>query len=40
VVAAWERGNGAANGVVAMDGEMVEALHVALAERILGMKTS
>jgi citrate lyase subunit beta/citryl-CoA lyase len=35
VVAAWEDGQGAANGVVAMDGEMIEALHVSLAERIL-----
>jgi len=35
VLAAWAEGNGAARGVVAMDGEMIEALHVTLAERIL-----
>ena len=35
VLAAWVEGNGAAEGVVAMDGEMIEALHVALAERML-----
>jgi len=35
VLAAWTEGNGAARGVVAMDGEMIEALHVILAERIL-----
>lgn len=36
VLAAWDAGNGATTGVVAMDGEMIEALHVGLAERILG----
>jgi citrate lyase beta subunit len=36
VLAAWAAGNGAAAGVVAVDGEMIEALHVAVAERILG----
>lgn len=35
VLAAWDEGNGAAKGVVAMDGEMLESLHVTLAERIL-----
>jgi citrate lyase subunit beta/citryl-CoA lyase len=35
VVAAWADGNGAAKGIVAMEGEMIEALHVMLAERIL-----
>jgi citrate lyase beta subunit len=35
VVAAWADGNGSARGIVAMDGEMIEALHVGLAERIL-----
>ena len=35
VLAAWAEGNGAARGIVAMDGEMIEALHVTLAERIL-----
>lgn len=35
VVSAWEAGQGSAQGVVAMDGEMIEALHVTLAERIL-----
>ncbi|HVQ35779.1 MAG TPA: CoA ester lyase [Candidatus Bathyarchaeia archaeon] len=32
---AWAKGDGAARGVVGMDGEMIEALHVTLAERIL-----
>jgi citrate lyase beta subunit len=35
VLAAWGEGHGASNGVVAVDGEMIEALHVTLAERIL-----
>lgn len=35
VLAAWVDGQGAAKGVVAMDGEMIEALHVTVAERIL-----
>jgi len=35
VLAAWTAGDGNARGVVAMDGEMIEALHVTLAERIL-----
>jgi citrate lyase beta subunit len=35
VLAAWADGQGAAKGVVAMDGEMIEALHVTVAERIL-----
>jgi len=35
VLAAWAEGDGAARGIVAMDGEMIEALHVTLAERIL-----
>jgi len=32
---AWSKGDGASRGVVAMDGEMIEALHLTLAERIL-----
>jgi hypothetical protein len=32
---AWTKGDGASRGVVAMDGEMIEALHLTLAERIL-----
>jgi citrate lyase beta subunit len=35
VVAAWTDGSGATKGIVVMDGEMIEALHVATAERIL-----
>ncbi len=35
VVAAWAAAHRGAEGVVAMDGEMIEALHVTLAERIL-----
>lgn len=35
VLSAWEEGQGSAKGVVAMDGEMIEALHVTMAERIL-----
>ena len=35
VLAAWEAGNGAVKGIVAMDGEMLEPLHVTAAERIL-----
>ena len=35
VRAAWEAGDGASKGIVAMDGEMIEALHLTLAERIL-----
>ena len=35
VVEAWAMHCGAVKGVVAMDGEMIEALHVTLAERIL-----
>jgi citrate lyase beta subunit len=35
VLAAWAEGQGSAKGIVAMDGEMIEALHVTLAERIL-----
>ena len=35
VLAAWAEGGGGAEGVVAMDGEMIEALHVTLAQRIL-----
>jgi len=38
VLAAWAEGRGIATGVVAMDGEMIEALHVTLAERILERK--
>ena len=38
VLAAWTAGDGNAMGVVAMDGEMIEALHVTLAERILNRK--
>jgi len=38
VLAAWTEGDGNAKGVVAMDGEMIEALHVTLAERILNRK--
>jgi citrate lyase beta subunit len=35
VLSAWAEGNGAERGIVSMDGEMIEALHVTLAERIL-----
>ncbi len=35
VLAAWTQGDGPAKGIVAMDGEMIEALHVTVAERIL-----
>jgi len=35
VLSAWAEADGAAKGIVAMDGEMLEALHVTLAERIL-----
>jgi len=35
VLAAWVAANRGADGVVAMDGEMIEALHGTLAERIL-----
>jgi len=35
VLSAWEEGNGTAKGIVSMDGEMIEALHVTAAERIL-----
>lgn len=35
VLAAWEAGDGNVRGVVAIDGEMIEALHVALARRLL-----
>jgi citrate lyase beta subunit len=35
VLAAWTAGSSGAEGVVAMDGEMIESLHVTLAERIL-----
>jgi citrate lyase beta subunit len=35
VHAAWSDGNHGVDGVVAMDGEMIEALHVTLADRIL-----
>jgi citrate lyase beta subunit len=36
VLAAWDVGHGDTAGVVAMDGEMIEALHVTVARRILG----
>jgi citrate lyase subunit beta/citryl-CoA lyase len=32
---AWVSGDGAGRGVVSMDGEMIEALHLTLADRIL-----
>ena len=35
VHAAWAAGNGSAKGIATMDGEMIEALHVTMAERIL-----
>lgn len=35
VLAAWDSGDGAGKGIVAMDGEMLEALHVTAAQRIL-----
>jgi len=35
VLSAWASGQASAKGIVAMDGEMIEALHVSLAERIL-----
>jgi citrate lyase subunit beta/citryl-CoA lyase len=35
VLAAWEDQNGAARGVVVVDGEMIEALHIEVAKRIL-----
>lgn len=35
VLEAWRDGDGASRGIVAMDGEMIEALHVALAQRLL-----
>ena len=35
VLAAWAGAPRGAEGAVAMDGEMIEALHVTLAERIL-----
>jgi citrate lyase subunit beta/citryl-CoA lyase len=35
VRAAWEERDGASKGIVSMDGEMIEALHVTLADRIL-----
>lgn len=35
VLAAWAQGSGPTKGIVAMDGEMIEALHVTVAERIL-----
>ena len=38
VLSAWKDGQGSTKGVVAMDGEMIEALHVTLAERILDRK--
>lgn len=34
-VLAWREGEGASKGIVAVDGEMIEALHVTIAERIL-----
>ena len=38
VLSAWAAGEGSARGIVAMDGEMIEALHVTLAEHILDRK--
>ena len=38
VLAAWTEGSGGHTGAVAMDGEMIEALHLTLAERILNRK--
>jgi len=38
VLLAWAEGDGSVTGVVSMDGEMIEALHVTLAERILERK--
>jgi citrate lyase subunit beta/citryl-CoA lyase len=35
VLRAWVEQNGARNGVVVHDGEMIEALHLDVAERIL-----
>jgi citrate lyase beta subunit len=35
VLSAWKKGQGSTTGIVAMDGEMIEALHVTMAERIL-----
>lgn len=35
VVAAWNGENGDARGVIVVDGEMIERLHLALAQRIL-----
>jgi citrate lyase beta subunit len=35
VLAAWAAGDGEARGIVAMEGEMIEALHVTVARRIL-----
>lgn len=37
VVEGWERDRGAERGVVVVEGEMIESLHVGLAERILGL---
>ncbi|HEX4825659.1 MAG TPA: CoA ester lyase [Candidatus Polarisedimenticolaceae bacterium] len=36
VLAAWRDGEGDAHGIVTVDGEMIEALHVTVARRILG----
>jgi citrate lyase subunit beta/citryl-CoA lyase len=35
VLEAWDEANGSARGVISMDGEMIEALHVTAAQRIL-----
>ena len=35
VLAAWDEGRGESVGVVALDGEMIEALHVTVARRLL-----
>lgn len=35
VLAAWDAGGGPGKGIVAMDGEMIESLHVTAAQRIL-----
>ncbi len=35
VIEGWARGDGESRGVVVVDGEMIEALHVTLARRIL-----
>jgi citrate lyase beta subunit len=40
VLAAWESDDGAARGIIVVDGEMIEGLHLTMARSILQRRSA